>query len=54
MLASASTVEVVAEAIKRYNVSVSVIDPVRISFCAANLFSRLLGHGVDIRSTITP
>lgn len=54
MLASASTVEVVAEAIKRYNVPVSVIDPVRLSLCVANLFSRLAGHGVHVRGAITP
>ncbi|KAK8238410.1 thiamine biosynthesis protein-like protein (Thi-4) [Phyllosticta capitalensis] len=59
MLASASTVEVVAEAIKRYNVPVSVIDPVMVSTSGAQLLPEdavgtLISQLLPLATVVTP
>ncbi|KAK8433753.1 Phosphomethylpyrimidine kinase-domain-containing protein [Phyllosticta citricarpa] len=59
MLASASTVEVVAEALKKYNVPVSVIDPVMVATSGAQLLPEdavetLISQLLPLATVVTP
>jgi len=55
MLASAETIEIVADALVRYKLPVSVVDPVRCYIiCSCTFYLMPAGHGINEWSTAAP